>query len=109
MLERGQGHLLFEVDDVELEGKLIEAMRRLVRDENEIREDIGRSVVRNLKGMARMGVYLEEHVQQRYPEFPVRTGVHSWEEYLPPLGPEQRRLAEQFDASAAPENRAASD
>jgi len=103
MLERGQGHLLFEVDDVELEGKLIEAMRRLVRDEDEIREDIGRSVVRNLKCMARMGVYLEEHVQQRYPEFPVRTGVHSWEEYLPPLSPELRRLAEQFDASAAPQ------
>jgi len=44
--------------------------------------------------MARMGVYLEENVQRRYPDFPVRTGKLSWEDYLPPLSPTLCRLAE---------------
>ena len=42
--------------------------------------------------MARMGVYLEEQVARRYPEFPTRTGLVSWEEYLPPLSPLLREL-----------------
>ena len=42
-------------------------------------------MVRNLKVMARMGVYFQQHVQQRYPEFPVRTGRLSWEDYLPAI------------------------
>ena len=37
--------------------------------------------------MARMGIYFEEQVARRYPEFPVRTGVLGWEDYLPPLSP----------------------
>ena len=32
--------------------------------------------------MARMGVYFEEEVQRRYPEFPTRRGEWSWEDYL---------------------------
>jgi hypothetical protein len=46
-------------------------------------------------------VYFEEHVQQRYPEFPVRTGQLSWEDYLPPLGPNLHRLAEQYEGPVA--------
>ena len=51
--------------------------------------------------MARMGVYLEEHVQRRYPDFPVRAETRSWEEYLPPLSPGLVRLAEQYEAVSA--------
>jgi hypothetical protein len=39
-------------------------------------------------------VRLEEHVRQRYPDFPTRSGVHSWEEYLPPLSAPLRALVE---------------
>jgi hypothetical protein len=39
-----------------------------------------------------MGTYLEAEVQRRYPEFPVRQGLHSWEEYLPPLGRDLQEL-----------------
>ena len=35
-----------------------------------IADGIARTVVRNLKVMARMGVYFEEEVQRRYPDFP---------------------------------------
>ena len=59
---------------------------------------MGRSVVRNLKAMARMGVYLEEHVERRYPEFPKRGGLRGWEDYLPPLSATLRKLAEAYSA-----------
>ena len=80
----------------DLEGKLVEVMRTLVREADSLRDGIGRTVVRNLKVMARMGVYLEEHVRRRYPEFPVRSGLHTWEEYLPPLSPALRKLVETY-------------
>jgi polysaccharide pyruvyl transferase WcaK-like protein len=97
MIERGHTHLLFTVDDPQLEEKLIVAMETLLRDADEIREGIGRNVVRNLKLMARMGVYFEQRTSTVYPEFPVRTGIHSWEEYLPPLDPSLRGLADKYD------------
>ena len=34
---------------------------------------MGSTVARNLQMMARMGIYFEEQVARRYPEFPVRT------------------------------------
>jgi hypothetical protein len=42
--------------------------------------------------MARMGVYFEEEVQRRYPEFPVRKGQWGWEDYLPPMDQGLHRL-----------------
>jgi len=92
MRQRGQPHLFHEVDDPDLEGKLLETLETLRRDADEIRQGIGRTVVAHLKEMARMGVYFEENVLKRYPEFPVRTGVRQWEEYLPPLGPDLQAL-----------------
>jgi len=98
MHERGHDHLLLTVDDPELEPKLLDVMERLCADREAIRAAIARTVVKNLKTMARMGVYLEEDIQKRYPEFPVRTGERSWEDYLPPLSPRLRKLAEAYGA-----------
>jgi polysaccharide pyruvyl transferase WcaK-like protein len=94
MHERGHEHLLLDVDDPDLEDKLLIVMRTLQKDQEQIRDGIGRTVAKNLKMMARMGVYFEQHVQRRYPEFPVRTGIRSWEDYLPPLSPNLRKLVE---------------
>jgi polysaccharide pyruvyl transferase WcaK-like protein len=101
MRERGHGDLLLEVDDPELEGKLMLVLDKLWKERERIAEGIGRNVVRNLQLMARMGVYFEEHVQRRYPEFPLRAGVRSWEEYLPPLSPGLEKLAETYEAVSA--------
>jgi len=60
----------------------VAVMERLVWDADAIRDGIGRSVVRNLKTMAAMGVFLERAVHQRYPDSRCGRGVHSWEEYL---------------------------
>ena len=97
MQERGHPRLLLEVDDPELENKLVAAVEVLLEETEAIRAGIGRTVVNNLKAMARMGVYLEEHVQYRYPEFPIRSGLRSWEDYLPPLSATLRTLLETYE------------
>jgi polysaccharide pyruvyl transferase WcaK-like protein len=85
MRERGQEELLMNVDDADLEPKLLAALEKLATEGERIAEGIGRTVVKNLKVMARMGVYFEEEVQRRYPDFPTRKGEWSWEDYLPPM------------------------
>jgi polysaccharide pyruvyl transferase WcaK-like protein len=92
MRERGHEDLLMNVDDADLEAKLLTSLERLATDGEKIADGIGRSVVKNLKVMARMGVYFEEEVQRRYPEFPTRKGQWSWEDYLPPMDAGLHRL-----------------
>jgi polysaccharide pyruvyl transferase WcaK-like protein len=87
MRDRGHHHLLMQVDDADLADKIVAALAALDAGREEIQEAMGRAVTRNLQTIARMGVYFEERVARQYPEFPVRTGVRSWEEYLPPLSP----------------------
>ena len=92
MRERGHQDLLMTVDDPELEGKLLAALEKLSSEGESIASGIAQTVVKNLKVMARMGVYLEEEVQRRYPEFETRRGEWSWEDYLPPMSPGLRDL-----------------
>jgi polysaccharide pyruvyl transferase WcaK-like protein len=98
MHERGHEHLLFTVEEEGLSDKLIVAMETLLRDSESLRDGIGRTVARSLKLMARMGVYLEQQTNLVYPEFPVRSGIHAWDEYLPPLSPGLRSLIEKYDS-----------
>jgi len=101
MRERGHQHLFLTVDDPDLEPKLLQIMETLVAEAESVREGIGRTVVRNLKVMARMGTFLEEAMRRTYPEFPLRSGVLSWEEYLPPLSRNLVQLVERYDSSPA--------
>jgi len=102
MHERGHDDLVMNVDDPELEAKLLTAMEQLRSDADAIRDAIARTVVRNLRRMARMGVFLERNVQDRYPEFPVKTGVRSWEEYLPEMSPALTALVERYESRSQP-------
>jgi polysaccharide pyruvyl transferase WcaK-like protein len=101
MRERGHEHLLLTVDDPDLEPKLLNMLETLVTEADSVREGIGSTVVRNLKVMARMGTFLEGAVRRTYPEFPIRSGVFSWEDYLPPLSKNLVQLAERYDSSPA--------
>jgi polysaccharide pyruvyl transferase WcaK-like protein len=92
MNERGHQELLMNVDDPDLEARTLAALEILDRDGERIADGIARTTVRNLKLMARMGVYFEEEVQRRYPEFPTRRGEWSWEDYLPPMSGGLREL-----------------
>jgi hypothetical protein len=94
MRERGHGHLLMKVDEADLADKIVAALNALDSEPDAIRDGMEATVARNLRMMARMGIYFEEQVAKRYPEFPIRTGVLGWEEYLPPLSPNLVRLLE---------------
>ena len=96
MHERGHEDLLLTVDDPHLEEKLVSIMGRLLKENEAIRDGIGKTVTKNLKVMARMGVYFEEHVRRRYPEFHIRTGLQNWEDYLPPLSANLKKLLEAY-------------
>ena len=76
-------------------------MDTLVAEAESVRDGIGKTVVRNLKVMARMGTFLEDAMRRTYPEFPLRSGILSWEDYLPPLSDTLVQLAERYDSSGA--------
>jgi polysaccharide pyruvyl transferase WcaK-like protein len=97
MRERGHEDLLMNVDDPDLEQRLLAALETLATQGERIADGIAGTVVRNLKVMARMGVYFEEEVQRRYPEFPTRTGEWSWEDYLPPMSESLRHLVAAYN------------
>jgi polysaccharide pyruvyl transferase WcaK-like protein len=100
MGERGQEDLLMTVDDPDLESKALAAMETLRSDGDAVRDGIAPAVVRNLKRMAQMGVFLERNVRELYPAFPLGGGVRSWESYLPPLSPALVKLVETHDGRA---------
>src|SRR6266705_1189607 len=101
MNERGHQHLFLTVDDPGLEPKLLDMMETLAAEADSVRDAVAKTAVRNLKAMARMGKFLEEAVHRAYPEFPLRSGVFSWEEYLPPLSKNLIQLAERYDSAPA--------
>ncbi|HST09484.1 MAG TPA: polysaccharide pyruvyl transferase family protein, partial [Terriglobales bacterium] len=99
MRERGHQDLLMNVDDPDLESRLLAALEHLYTDGESVAGGIGKTVVKNLKLMARMGIHFEEEVQRRYPDFPTRKGEWNWEDYLPPMHRGLRELVERFDTS----------
>jgi polysaccharide pyruvyl transferase WcaK-like protein len=99
MRERGHEHLMLTVEDPDLGPKLARVMDSLVVEAEAIRESIRRSVVSNLKGMSRMAIFLEDEVRRTYPEFPLRKGVRTWEDNLPPLNENLRKLVEEYDTT----------
>ena len=101
MRERGHQHLVLNVDDPDLGPKLLDVMEKLVVEADEIRSSIGRTVVSNLKAMSRMAIFFEDELRKTYPEFPVRKGVLSWEDNLPPFSDNLRKLVEEYDSSTA--------
>jgi len=101
MRERGHQHLLLDVDDPDLGPKLLDVMEKLVVEAGSIRDSIGRTVVSNLKAMSRMAIFFEDELRKTYPEFPLRKGVLSWEDNLPPFSDNLRMLVEEYDSSPA--------
>lgn len=100
MRERGHPDLLMNVDDADLEPRLLAALEKLYTEGEAVVAGIGKTVVRNLKLMAQMGVHFEEEVQRRYPDFPTRRGEWSWEDYLPPMNAGLLELIEQYHGAA---------
>lgn len=98
MRQRGHNHLLLNVDDAELEENLFVALEKLWGQAEATRDGIGRTVAQNLRLMARMGMYFEELVAKQYPDFPLRRESRDWDEYLPLLSGNLRKLLDTYDA-----------
>jgi hypothetical protein len=48
-----------------------------------------------------MGVFFEEELQRRYPEFPTRLGEWGWQDYLPPMNDDLRELIDRVEAGSS--------
>ncbi len=96
LVERGHGDLVLDAGDPGLEGKVEGVLERMWLHRDEIRLATGRAVVVHLRRMAKMGAIFESEVARRYPEFPTRSGIVPWEDYLPPLSPLLRHLVDEF-------------
>ncbi|MDP6943162.1 MAG: hypothetical protein QF464_03350 [Myxococcota bacterium] len=70
MIDRGTPELALEVDDPELEAKLLPTLRRLFDEADTLRDGIERCVVENLVRMGEMGMALVDHVRSHHPDFP---------------------------------------
>lgn len=99
MADRGQPELALEVDDPDLDEKLLAAMEHVDANREAVQEGIGRSVVRNLERMGTMGGVMVDYVRGFHPEFPFASGLGAggdpWR-HLPPLGPTTAPLAERW-------------
>ncbi|MGQ0721920.1 MAG: polysaccharide pyruvyl transferase family protein [Candidatus Eiseniibacteriota bacterium] len=102
MKDCGREDLSIEADEPDLEARLLDALRRIRAEEDALRPALGGAVVRNLKRMAQMGLFLEEEVARRFPGFETRRGLVRWEQYLPELSPDLLSLVERHGDAAAP-------
>ena len=91
---RNTPDLSLEVDDPELEPKLLQVMRKLVREEESLREDILRVVPQQVKQMGEMGQVFAAEVRRVYPDFPIPDHGSTWEAHLPSLSPKIQQLME---------------
>jgi len=95
MKERGHEHLLMQVDDPDLEAKAEAALDDLNENAEQVAESARRTVAKHLHIMSNMGRRLVEYVGEKYPHFEPKRQLHSWEEYLPPLGRELHSLLDE--------------
>ena len=97
MHERGHQDLLLNVDDPELEDKLVVIMGKLLKESEAIRDGIGKN-----GGEESEGQYGEDGRLPRgalaapLPRIPDPQGLQNWEDYLPPLSPNLRKLLENY-------------
>lgn len=94
MNDRGHPDLFLEVDDPRLSERLIPMLRRLIRDGEQISEDIARALPKQLELMGQMGIDFVDELTSVYPDFPVDDRARDWQNFLPPLSPELERLLE---------------
>jgi len=83
MASRGHEHLYFEADDPEIEERTLTLLRRLDKDADGIREEIGRTIPGQLQLMGQMGIDFADEVMRVYPAFPKRDLPRTWHAHLP--------------------------
>ena len=92
MRERGHEHLLMRVDDPDLESRIEMALDDLNENTHQVADEASRTVAKHLRIMSSMGRRLVDYVVEKHPQFEPRRRLESWEDYLPPMGPELHEL-----------------
>ncbi len=107
MIDRGSPELALEVEDPNLEENLLAILKKMVRDEETIRQGIDDCVYKNLERMGQMGMILVDYVRNHHPEFPFRPELGEvnakgeagdpWA-HLPSLAPAVQELVARVEA-----------
>jgi polysaccharide pyruvyl transferase WcaK-like protein len=96
MNDRDHPHLFLEVDEDDLADKVAGVLERLDADSEKIRDDIGRTIPRQLELMGEMGIEFADEVARVYPDFPRKDLPRTWQAHLPSLSPELQGLMERW-------------
>ncbi len=102
MHDRGHEHLLMDVAQPDLQARMSAILETMYRNQEQIRDEISATVVRNLGLMAGMGRSLLNHIGAQYPQFGDSDTSRSWEGYLPPLSNTLHHLVELHGDAVAP-------
>jgi polysaccharide pyruvyl transferase WcaK-like protein len=94
MTDRGHQDLFLEVDDPNLEERTLTMLRRLDKEQEQIRNDIARTLPTQLKLMGQMGIDMVDEVMRIYPEFPKPDLPRTWQAHLPAMGTAIRTIME---------------
>ncbi|MFH1016947.1 MAG: polysaccharide pyruvyl transferase family protein [Pseudomonadota bacterium] len=96
MNDRGHADFFLEVDDPDLGDRLLALLRRMPRETDAIRDQIGCAVPGQLRLMGQMGIDFVDEVRRVYPEFTPPNLKRTWEDHLPPLPATVKRLLETY-------------
>ena len=86
--------LSLEVDEPDLEEKLLGVLRRIAQDEEELRAGILSVVPEQIQMMGEMGIVFRKEVQRVYPDLELPELEETWESHLPPLSAHLHTLME---------------
>lgn len=96
MNDRGTPALFLEVDEDDLEDKVVEVLETLAREREAVADAIGRTIPVQFEKMGRMGIEFVDEVRRVYPAFEPPARPRDPMAHLPPLSPHLRALLEQY-------------
>lgn len=96
MNDRGHPDLFLEVDDENLGERTLAILQRLARDHEQIRDDIGGVIPKQLALMGQMGIDFADELARVYPQMPRRDLPRTWQAHLPSLSPSLSALMEKY-------------
>lgn len=97
MNDRGQPELFLEVDQDDLEDRLLALFEDLVARRDEIRDGIYRMLPGQLRKMGQMGIEFLDELSRVYPDFPRIDRARTWSTHLPPLPEHLNRILETYE------------
>ena len=92
MHDRGHDDLFLEVDEEDLENKILATLKQLDRNGPAISAGIAKEIPKQLALMGQMGIDFMDELEKIYPEFPRKPLPRTWQAHLPPLSKELQQL-----------------